>query len=354
MGNLETIKACIAIICRTYTTRTRVDNVLYRYRHFNPQSHPQRTLRIQCPVSIYYNRTENGRRQSRRLEIQNVPEHDELRKKRSIDTNDELIDYYTEAVTEVDCYIDSAFRSTRKNEAYIFIKEQYVLINYAPGTTGDWVVNGPHFIGSSFHSLAGADFAEYGIDAAFGCHDRDDNEAMIFSGNLCARINYAPGTTDDFIIAGPKTIRQKFPFFRGTNFEGGIDAAFESTVTGEAYLFKGSEYALIDYSKPELIAIRPITEGFQCFRNTIFERGIGAAFASHVENEAYLFKGNNYVLLHFTPGRTDDYIVNGPKEIVPANWPSLIGIVPQKNEGFDISYEFAQPERRHPDHDDEL
>jgi hypothetical protein len=331
---------------RRYTRRTRVNNVLYINSHFNPQSHPPRELKIQYPVSRY---NENG--ETRKLEIQMVPE--QRLQKRSMDTNDdELVDYYTEEVTDVDYYIDSAFRSTRRNEAYIFIKGQYVLINYAPGTTGDRVVNGPHFIGSSFHSLVGTVFAEYGIDAAFGCHDRDDNEAMIFSGNLSARINYAPGTTDDWIIEGPKTIRQKFPFFKGTHFEGGIDAAFESTVTGEAYLFKGSEYALIDYSKPSLIAMRPITEGFQCLRNTIFEREIGAAFASHVDNEAYLFKGNSYVLLHFTPGETKDYIISGPKEIVPANWPSLNGILPQKNIGLDIFYEFPQPEKQHRDHDE--
>lgn len=134
-----------------------------------------------------------------------------------------------------------------------------------------------------------------------------------------------------------------FPFFKGTNFENGIDAAFESTVTGEAYLFKGSEYALIDYSKLILIKMCAITDEFKCFRNSnLFERDIGAALASHVSKDAYLFKDNNYILFNFTPRETNHYIIGGPKEIVPRNWPSLKGILPRKNKALDI-YESTQP-----------
>lgn len=311
-----------------------MNNILYINRNFNPQSHPERTLRIQRPVRDYLD--ENRLR--RRLQIHEVPE----RRKRSVDTSDELIEYYINGVADVDNYFDSALRSTRKNEVYMFIKGEYALVDYAPGSTGDRIINGPHFIGSSFNSLVGTAFAEYGIDAAFGCHDNDDNEAMIFCGNLCARINYAPRTTNDWIIKGPKTIRQMFPFFIGTNFERGIDAAFESSVTGEAYLFKGQDYALIDYSKPCLIAIRPITKGFLCFRGGLFERDIGASFASHVKKEAYLFKENWYLLFHFTPGETEDCIIGGPKQIVPRNWPSLNGFLPRKNRGLDF-YELLRP-----------
>jgi hypothetical protein len=72
----------------------------------------------------------------------------------------------------------------------------------------------------------GTPFGEHGIDAVFGCHDNDglfgaSSEAMIFSGNLCARINFAPGTTRDRIIQGPKSNRQMFPFFKGTTLRRG-------------------------------------------------------------------------------------------------------------------------------------
>lgn len=248
-----------------------------------------------------------------------------------------VIDYYIDGVTQIDTYtIDSAFRSTANNEAYMFFDKEYALINYAPGSTNDYVINGPLLIGDGFPSLAGTAFAEYGIDAAFGCHNGSrPSEAFIFSGNLCAKINFAPGTTNDRIIEGPKTIKQMFPFFKGTKFENGVDAAFESTVKNEAYLFKGSEYARINYSDRTLGTKILIVDGFKCFQGTKFSSDIGAAFASHRSNEAYLFKDTEYVLLYFTPGKTSDYIVNGPKPILN-NWSSLKNILPRKNKGLDI------------------
>nr|GEY94064.1 putative hemopexin-like domain-containing protein [Tanacetum cinerariifolium] len=63
--------------------------------------------------------------------------------------------------------------------------------------------------------------------------------------------------------------------------------------------------------------------------------------------EAYLFKGNSYVILYFTPGQTKDYIITGPKEFLPY-WPSLKNILPRDNVGLDI-YEGPgpDPERGH-------
>ncbi|GKB23603.1 hemopexin fold protein, partial [Tanacetum coccineum] len=244
-------------------------------------------------------------------------------------------------------YLDSAFRSTRTNEAYLFFHNEYVVLNYAPGTTNDRVVNGPLYIQNGFHSLVATPFAEYGIDAAFGCHD-DHDESFIFSGSICAKIDYAPGTTNDKILEGLKTIRHMFPFFKGTKFQGRVDAALESTVPNEVYIFKGAEYALVDYIQRKLISIRPIVDGFKCLHNTIFDSDIGAAFASHNSQEAYLFKGNSYVLLHFTPWQTKDYIISGPKEILP-NKPSLVNILPRDNAGVDIDIEEGSgpPEPEH-------
>lgn len=317
-----------------------MNTILYRNRNFNPQSHPSRRLRIQSPVFHYMD--ENNQR--KKLVIQDVPE----RQLSPDDADDEVNEYYTEGVTDVDNYIDSAFRSTRKNEAYIFIREENVVMNYGPATRDDKIISGLRYIGNTLQSLVGTAFAEHGIDAAFACHDNHGflcarSEAMIFSANLCARINFAPRTTRDRIIQGPKTISQMFPFFKGTSFEKGIDAAFESTVTGEAYLFKGAEFALINYSRPILIEIRPIVDVFKCFRDCyLFATDIGAALASHVSKDVYLFKENDYLLFHLTPGETNHYIIGGPKEIVPRNWPSLKGILPRKNKALDI-YESLQP-----------
>lgn len=312
-----------------YSRSRRVDDILYINRNFNPQSHPPRDLRIRLPVSFYL----GGNRQRMALRTEEFPKPDP--RQEPDQEGQRRIKYYKEDVTQICSYIDSAFRSTNKNEAYIFIKQKYVLINYAPGSTNDRILDGsPHNIGESFPSLAGTAFAEYGIDASFACHR--NAEAFIFSGNLCALINFAPRSTGDWILEGTKTIRQMFPFFRGTIFDKGVDAAFESTVTGEAYLFKGSDYALVNYDKEELIAIRPITDGFPCLRGTEFERDVDAAFASHTPNQAYLFKGNTYILFHFTPGENKDYIINGPKEIVPGIWPALTAILPVRNIGLDV------------------
>ncbi|GKC02531.1 hemopexin fold protein [Tanacetum coccineum] len=128
-----------------------------------------------------------------------------------------------------------------------------------------------------------------------------------------------------------KVLRQSSRCFLSSKVQSlkkGVDAAFESTVTNEVYIFKGGEYAFVDYMHRKLIAIRPIVDGFKCLKNTIFASDIGAAFASHISGEAYLFKGNSYVLLHFTPGKTKGYIIGGPKEILPKNRPSLVNILP--------------------------
>ncbi|GKF93132.1 hemopexin fold protein [Tanacetum coccineum] len=127
-----------------------------------------------------------------------------------------------------------------------------------------------------------------------------------------------------------------------------VDAAFESSVPNEVYIFKGAEYALVDYIQRKLISIRLIVDGFKCLHNTIFDSDIGAAFASHNSQEAYLFIGNSYVLLHFTPWQTKDYIISGPKEILP-NKPSLVNILPRDNAGVDIDIEEGSgpPEPEH-------
>ncbi|CAK9151983.1 unnamed protein product, partial [Ilex paraguariensis] len=214
---------------------------------------------------------------------------------------------------------------------YFFANNEYVLMNYAPGTANDKVLFGPHLIATGFSSLKGTAFAEPGIDCAFGSHHKD--QAFIFSKNLCAQINYAPHSANDRIIKGPMTITAMFPFFKGTVFENGVDAAFESTKDYEAYLFKDNQYALINYDyDSHLISTRLINRGFPSLKNTIFESGIDAAFALHKTDEAYLFKGDYYARINFAPGTTNDYITGGIKKILPY-WPTLCSVFPRKNSG---------------------
>jgi hypothetical protein len=224
-------------------------------------------------------------------------------------------------------YINAAFRSSRNNEAYFFINDKYVLLDYAPGTSNDKILYGPVLLRDGFKSLAHTIFGNYGIDCAF---DTDNNEAFIFYENFCARINYAPHSDKDEIILGPKKIADMFPFFKGTEFENGIDAAYRSTKGNEVYLFKGDKYARIDYETNHLIGIKSIVDGFTCFRGTIFENGIEAAFASHKTNEVYFFKGEYYARVSVTPGASNDKIINGVKRTLDY-WPSLRDIISEKN-----------------------
>ncbi|XP_062016190.1 uncharacterized protein LOC133732622 [Rosa rugosa] len=309
-----------------YTRRERLDEEMILNGNYNPQSHPYRALDIRRPVLDYV--AEDGKRQHLNFRIWEGPAID----------NSDATDWYAGGVANYESYIDAAFRSSRENEAYLFMKNEYVLIDYAPATTNDKVLKGPLLICDGFPSLTGTAFAEHGIDCAFASHN--GNEAFIFSGNLCALIDYAPDTKNDKIIKGPMTIRAMFPFFKGTVFESGIDAAFESTRKYEAYLFKDNQYARINYGSDSTTLGNIITSNvtavnFPSLKNTIFESGIDAAFASHKTDQAYLFKGDTYTRINFAPGTTGDYIIGGVKTILP-NWPSLQPYLPCKNRGLDV------------------
>ncbi|XP_057420709.1 albumin-2-like [Lotus japonicus] len=224
--------------------------------------------------------------------------------------------------------VNAAFRSSVNNEAYIFMNNgQYVLLDYAPGTTDDKILNGPYPISVAFQSLKGTPFGEHGIECAF---DTDRNEAYIFSGNLCAYIYYAPHSSDDKILRGPMSIPDMFPCLKGTVFEKRIDAAFRSSVSNEAYIFTGDQYARINYASISVSYPKTIKNEWPCLAGTIFESGIEAAFASHITNEAYLFKGEQYARIKFTPGKNEDYLMGGVRPIL-SYWPGLGGLLASKN-----------------------
>ncbi|CAK8573330.1 unnamed protein product [Lathyrus sativus] len=225
-------------------------------------------------------------------------------------------------------YINAAIRSSNTNEAYFFINDKYILLDYAPGTSNDKLLYGPIPLRDGFKSLNHTIFGSYGIDCSF---DTDNNQAFIFYENFCALIDYAPHSDKDKIISGPKRIADTFPFFKGTVFEKGVDAAYRSSKGKEVYLFKGNQYARIDYGSNKLVQnIKNITGGFTCFRGTIFENGMDAAFASHKTNEVYFFKDDYYARVAVTPGASNDVIMDGVRKTLDY-WSSLRGIIPLKN-----------------------
>ncbi|KAL9324748.1 hypothetical protein ACSQ67_009605 [Phaseolus vulgaris] len=194
-------------------------------------------------------------------------------------------------------YIESAFRSSRTNEVYFFFRNKYMRLYYTPGQPtriDDKILTDLRWIRDDFPSLKGTEFGAYGVRCSF---DTEGNKAYIFCNKICAYIDYA----NDKILS-ISTIDRMFPVLENTLFDNCIDSAFRSSGGKEVYLFKDNKYACIDYGSKQLIGtIRNITDGFPVLKGTIFEDRIHACFASHKENQAYLFKGENYVLDQFHP-----------------------------------------------------
>ena len=137
---------------------------------------------------------------------------------------------------------------------------------------------------------------------------------------------------NDKVLTGiERRIGDMFPVLDDTVFQDGIDSAFRSSRGKEVYLFEGNKYCCMDYASKQLVdPIRNITDGFPVLKGTIFEDGIDAAFASHKENQAYLFKGENYTLMNFIPGSPDATLVDGVKPIIDG-WSSFRDILPLDN-----------------------
>ncbi|GLJ08515.1 hypothetical protein SUGI_0090300, partial [Cryptomeria japonica] len=134
------------------------------------------------------------------------------------------VEDYVDPVCSVGHYINSAFNFPDTEEAYLFIADQCLLINYAPGTTDDYIIKGPLSIGDAFTCLKDTIFAN-GIDAAFTASSI--NEAYIFRSNIYAVISFAEDGGS--IIQGPKKIIDSFYSLKKTIFGNGID---------EVYIFK--------------------------------------------------------------------------------------------------------------------
>lgn len=279
-------------------------------------------------ANIYYNAlfNPNPNRATPRLRNPRCPAGGEVvreypaRQKRSTEVISSVED-----ICKVGHYIESAFNFSDKEEVYLFIADRYLRINYAPGTTDDSILDGPNTIGNGFPYLKDTIFAS-GIDAAFTSSKK--NEAYIFRSNIYALINFDEG----YIIQGPKLITDSFYSLKNTIFAKGIDAAFTSSTENEAYLFRGNQYALINFAPgttDDYIIQGPknIIDNFYSLKGTIFENGLDAAFSSSGTDEAYIFKGDTYALINFAPSTTDDYIIQGPKKITESFY-SLKDILP--------------------------
>ena len=102
--------------CR-YTRCIRVDNKIRVNGRFNPKSHPSALLNIQRPIFDCID-TGNNRRLPVSTSIHPATAS-------AVGT----MKWYAMDVANVQSYIDAAFRSMYKYEAYLFMKNKYVLID---------------------------------------------------------------------------------------------------------------------------------------------------------------------------------------------------------------------------------
>jgi hypothetical protein len=200
--------------------------------------------------------------------------------------------------------IDAAFKSYKHNECYVFVKDKYAVVNYAPGAKKHEILRGPLKTLAGFPFLAGTPF-EHGIDCAF---ETQDHEAFIFFGNHCAKITYNMAGIK--ILAGPKTIANMFTCLRGTSFEHGIDAAIRRH-DKRVLLFKGNVYALMDYHSNKVYSNHIIRNGFKSLVGTVFENGIDAAFKSDKKDEAYIFKNEYSACIKIETIKDGKHLIRG-------------------------------------------
>ncbi|KAF8651597.1 hypothetical protein AX16_004687 [Volvariella volvacea WC 439] len=210
------------------------------------------------------------------------------------------------------------------NQAYFFAFDQYVRIKFAPGRVDDTIVLGPKLIVHEWPSLRKAGFGK--VDAALPSPN-GNGEVYFFSGTRYALIKVKPGTTDDYIINGPKDIASEWPSLRKAGFNK-VDAAFISpTKKSEAYFFSGTRYALIKIvpgTTDDYIINGPksIVSEWPSLRNAGFSMVDAVLPSPNGNGETYFFSGNRYALIRVIPGTTDDYVINGPKTVA-TEWPSL-------------------------------
>lgn len=219
----------------------------------------------------------------------------------------------------------AAFPRHDKNEqVYFFTANQFVRIKVVPATKDDVILNGPKTIITEWPSLKKAGFAK--VDAVLPSPN-GNGETYFFSDDKYALIKVIPETNNDFIINGPHKTLDMWPSLREAGFSK-LDAVLPIfNESDEAYFFSGTRYARIKFrpgSTNDFIVNGPkvITNEWPSLRKAGFST-VDVAFHSPKNNgEAYFFNGDKYVCIMIKPGTNADYIVTGPSKVAD-NWPSL-------------------------------
>lgn len=210
----------------------------------------------------------------------------------------------------------------KQGEAYWFKDKQYVRIGgINPGTTDDHIITGPKSITDFWPSLKQAGFHD--VDSVL---PMPGNEAYFFCKDQYVRVGkIIPGTTDDYVITGPKNTMDYWPSLKKAGFKT-INAVMPIGPE-EAYFFCGNQYCRVAGIKPgtteDHIVTGPknIMDYWPSLKKAEFKTIDTVLPIS--PTEAYFFCGKQYVRVDkIYPGTNDDHIVTGPKSVADY-WPSL-------------------------------
>lgn len=101
-------------------------------------------------------------------------------------------------------------------DMYFFLNKSYAVIRCKQGTTNDFVLTGPKGISAYWPALRAGGFNT--IDAVLP-NPADDHKAYVFSGTRHALMYFNPGTFDDRIVDGPNDIWSDWPSLKKANFK---------------------------------------------------------------------------------------------------------------------------------------
>ncbi|KAI0676608.1 hypothetical protein C8Q78DRAFT_1065378 [Trametes maxima] len=262
-----------------------------------------------------------------------LPGHDELRRRRQAGEDEDLMHGEGEALDDPMFDVTAVPRNSvscvlhpsDKGRAYFFCGNRYAAINIAPGSNDDTIAWGPKSLVDNWPSLGQAKFTG-GVDAVLP-NPRNGQEMYFFCMEQYALINIRPGTTSDYIVNGPKNTVGEWPSLRQAGFKT-VDAVLPNPANSdEAYFFSGERYALINIkpgSNDDYIVNGPknIVSEWPSLRKAGFKTVDAVLPNPSNSAEAYFFSGEQYALINIAPGSNGDYIVNGPK-LVRTEWPSL-------------------------------
>ncbi|KIY43021.1 hypothetical protein FISHEDRAFT_54293 [Fistulina hepatica ATCC 64428] len=212
---------------------------------------------------------------------------------------DPLIDYELSRLC-----VAAMLHPSDHGRAYFFCYNMYAAIDIEPGSTNNTIAWGPKTLIDDWPSLVQANFGF--VDAVLPNPDKKE-EMYFFFREKYALINTEPGTTKNHIVDGPKDISTEWPSLKEANFTI-VDAVLPSPVHKyRAYFFSGEHYALIEFAPGTtnnfvVNGPKPITSEWPSLREARFKTV--DAILPHPDDayKAYVFSDTKYVLIHFQPG----------------------------------------------------